>query len=405
MSFRKNAFIAISIIIVCMVLITQTVGNREPQKNKSRISLEPAATLTQIQADQTDHTVRLTAVVHMDQAKFQAFSERNDKLFLENPGIQVQVTNLQAEDVFDYYKEQARMGTSPDIMLLNNEWVNEFAASGYLSHQLEKFIRVKKNNVDDLIRWNGFTWAVHFEDDPYVIVSSAAVYEELFSDVPQPATIEEWMAFREQRGAEGKQSGLIYIDPSDPYAFISLIWAFGGQWSMAEEGMYQLTGRGEHLLELLYGLSSDEKLSLLYPLVHTEILSEEEKWSRFEDGSIPIMIVRSSELEDRDPSKWQQIPSLVEQSNASEALWLAGTSFAVASTSEYPTEAFTWLNSMIGNGGNNENEAVVGRSLSPEPDPELLRKMDVLQDTVYELYNGTVFISEMNNRLSQRWVR
>lgn len=336
----------------------------------------------------------------VDEEQYALLAERNARLREEYPNLHVNLMRLDASNAYAYYKEQSRLGSAPDIMLLSNEWVNEFAASGYLSHQLEQFIQIKNSNATELMSWNGYTWAVPLSEDPYVVAVNRSA-EGLFpGDQQMPRSLDEWIQLRTIRSAEGLTDGIIYYDSEDPFAFVSLILAFGGEWVKAESGMVQLFDQDGLLLDLLFGAApEDDKNGALYPLAITDRMSADEMWDSFADGRTPIVITRLSELQSRGYAHWQ-IPALVETADVNYSLWRTGLSFAVASTSSYPEQAYRWLQAMTeGESGWAPSE----QDKAFESDPDLMSKMTIMKDVLKEFHQGIIDFSEINNRLSERW--
>lgn len=400
MSLRRNILIAIAIIVLCTLLIAQMLRDQATYSSAGNISIERTPLSAETEGAESEQIVELTAAVVVNAEQYAQLTKRNEQLREDFPHIQVKLMPLDASEAYDYYKEQSRLGSAPDMMLLANEWVNEFAASGYLSHQLEQFIQVKNSNATELMSWNGYTWAVPYWEDPYVVAVNPTVEGLFLGDTLLPRSLEEWNMLRVIRSADGLTDGIIYYDPDDPYAFVSLILSLGGEWVREPGGMIQLSASQDRLLDLLFGASpEDDKNVPLYPLAVTEAYSPDELWSSFAEGKIPIVIARLSELQTRGFAEWQ-IPGLVEMEEPQYSLWRTGYSFAVASTSAYPEHAFRWLQALT--------EGGIGSSPSPqdkafEADPDLMRKMKILQEVLEELYQKQIEPLEVNNRLSELW--
>ena len=400
MSFRKNILIVLAIIALSMLLIMQLIGTRTPQTSSGNNTPEPASEETSRADEEADKIIRLNAVVHMSPEDFQAFANRRDSVRSVLPNVQVELTNVTEDgNVMTFYREQARLGISPDIMLLNNEYVSEFAAAGYLSHQLERYIPVRSSKLDGQIGWNGYTWAVPYEHDPYVIISNMTEAGGFAEGEALPTTVEGWQQLRDKRTAEGRQEGLIHIEAQDPFALVSLIWALGGEWTQADNGMLQLSSESVPLLGLLYGGDSiTGQKEAFAPLLVTQPLSSDDKWEQFEQGLIPIMVVRLSELKARGGDSYLPVTALVKET-AEEGLWAAGTSFAVSSVSEHPGEAFAWIEAM------RRSDDTVPETMirTFNQDPELRLKLAMLAFLMPELARGMIPVEETNSRLSELW--
>src|SRR5690606_23811358 len=117
---------------------------------------------------------KLKIAVSMDTLEYLKLVALSLEFEAYNQNIKVELDPRDKAEAYDYYKRAAQMGDAPDIMLLDNAWVNEFAALGYVT-QLDEVWTSNMNEVQiapmvSQVKWNGLLWAVPKEVDPYVLV-------------------------------------------------------------------------------------------------------------------------------------------------------------------------------------------------------------------------------------------
>lgn len=397
MSVRKNALIGLAIIVLCMLLITQLIGKPTPRQPEGNLTLEAIGKDQEITNDQPTEIIHLTATVHLSQMQFEALKERNDRFSKEHPYIQVQLENIDVKQAYTILKEHAKAGLSSDIMLLDYIWTNEFAASGYLSHELDSYIPMKVSAASPYTVWNGYSWAVPSYYDPYVMVMNNPVFQDYGS---YPVTFDEWQQFQEIYSEGDQSQSAIYLEANDPYAFMSLMWSLGEEWGQAANGMYEIhTAETVFHNKLFAPRDYEGKDEPIPPLVVTDPLLSNEKWNLVSTGIVPAMIVKLSEWRSYLNDNGANPNLLLKQFDG--GLCLTGTGYAVSADSEHQAEAFEWIAAMRQLSSGPDAEVLSGRSFSA--DPELYKKMEMLRGTLPLLYEGSMTTEEWNELLVQRW--
>jgi ABC-type glycerol-3-phosphate transport system substrate-binding protein len=402
-SKRKNVIIAVSIVVLCMLLITQIIGDHSPRPSAREVALQLSDSGARDTEDLPEEQVQLNAIVRMSDKQFQELEELNSLYNEKQSAVRVTLTNYTKNNAYSYLKEHARIGDNPDILLLDYTWVNEFAAAGYLSHQLESHIKVKNSNLDQLLHWNNYVWAEPYYSDPYVaVLNERAILNNEMEALP--SSLNEWIDYQAARSSKEDNipGGIVYAQQDDPLAFISLVWMLGEKWEQADNGMYVIAGESDSLMDLLFGKKEvDGETDSGSALLFTESLSDEEKWNRFDEGLLPILIMKLSELEQERPNLKDYAYALVRTDGERKGGWVAGSGFAVSSTSTYPEEAFKWINAMDENNRRADPSEVVGQSF--QSDPELLLKLDVIKAQLVGLYNGSIEAVSWNAAITDRW--
>ncbi len=449
MSTRRNVIITISIILLCMLLVTQLVGDPGPSSSAREVALQVSGSDSLDSGDPLDQYVHLTAIVHLNDKELRELESMNAQYLEKRPNLHVDITNYSSSDAYSYLKQHARLGDNPDIMLLDYIWVNEFASAGYLSHQLERYIKVKNGNLDELLQWNNYVWADPYASDPYVAVVNERVLKDEATGLI-PSSLSEWMAYQQSRiqaeeeanvnqedmadmddieddGLQERDTvstGILYVSPEDPLAFISLIWMLGGGWEQAIGGMPQIAGDSEQLIKQLFGhqiLPDDQqpdqseesdqqelpeqssKEEAQVPLLYQRQLSNEQMWMRFDAGLLPVLIMRQSELLNQRPRMMEYRYSLVRTDNERRGGWISGTSLAVSATSQHAEEAFQWIDAMTSGMRRADPADAVGQSF--RSDPELAIKLGILQREIMALFEESEAADNWNQRLIDSWDR
>lgn len=383
---------------------------------------------------QGNETIELTATVFMQLEEFKLMSEWNEEFQQLHPGTTITITNLAYEQSYLYLKEQAKSGQGSDIMMLDNNWISEFAARGYLSHRASDFtpsdIGSTHNQVLAQTEWNGYTWAIPHSIDPYIIVwNPSLIHGE--SDIPK--TIDQWQTLHDSLLLNDPNYEGIYVNGNDEQAFISLIMAFRGNWSEEIEQMYTLKSDQDiHLLEqLMTSEIADNKDGLRKPLVHMDSYTSNEYWEKFANNQFAAMVVPLSEWMVHKNSEEYISVSLLSGDTQDAGLWLAGSSYAVSSQTLHQEMAYNWINWMT-----NLNHQIQTMSVTyklpagvttldsnsflnlPYPeilskavekgrtwgrDPQLSVKLNILRQEMSSLVKDPSLFNEWNEQLEQSW--
>lgn len=384
----------------------------------------------------SNEDIELTATVYMDTEQFRLLSAWNDEFEQLHPGTTIKLTNLTYEQSYLYSKEQAKAGQSANILMLDNNWISEFAARGYLSYRANEFtpndIGPTFNQALAQVEWNGYTWAVPHSVDPYIIVwNPSLVKKEEESKLPE--SLDDWLILHDSLLLNDPTYEGIHVDSSDEQSFVSLIWAFRGNWSKELDRMYTLdTDKDIELLQKLMETDPiDNKDGLTKPLLHMQPLSPSESWDRFANNQFAAMVVPLSEWMARKEGGEAIAVSLLGGNADDTGLWLSGTSYAVSSQTIHQEMAYSWIawmtnlthqiqtlgvayklpanlttldsNSLL-NLPQSEllaKAVEVGRAWSK--DPQLSIKMNVLQQAIGDIDMNSSSIKDWNVQLQQSW--
>jgi len=344
-SKRKNGFILFLILVLCLLLLSQLMGDTLQFEPGNADLPEEAGLVPPAGTAASAEPVEMNAVVFSGPEEFRLLGAWNEAYEREHPGTRVNIVNIEKRQAVRYLLEQAEAGTSPDIMLLDNLWVNYFAALGLLTHAVEASAPERPAalpEAESRLVWNGYVWAVPRDFNPYVIVINKPLMEEAgFAELPADAA--GWLEVYRGLADRGYDAG-VGIDAQDPGAFIAAVLAMGGDWEAGESGMIRIEADSLPVLEALVGPAdpggdpADLKTLLRLLLEGANI------WQQFAEKRLAAAVVPLSEWILNGPGQAAVAASLTE--GGARKLWAGGTSFAVSSSSDHAAEAFAWISAM-----------------------------------------------------------
>lgn len=227
---RKKSLLVLFIIFGFSTLLLSQFNNPVSKRNAPTAGKEAAGAGNGKGADTKGADVTLNVAVSMSNAEFMLLQSQSAHYTETHAGITVQLTNIPQPEAYATLIKANQLGNAADVMLLDNEWVKEFAAQGFL-RPLDEFYTGEQQPggfkaVMDEVQWNGYLWAVPKDVDPYVFVWNTKTAAENKWTHP-PETMEEWLNWNQTLMNPDQDRYGIYIDPADPYALISLIAALG----------------------------------------------------------------------------------------------------------------------------------------------------------------------------------
>jgi ABC-type glycerol-3-phosphate transport system substrate-binding protein len=337
---------------ICFAVVVASMtfngsGDRSaPDVSDLDVSDEPAFSNGEVKK-----TLRLAT--NLPPSEFALLEQIVEQFRTSRPSIDVRLENLPERDAYARLKRAAQLGEAPDIMLLDNDRVSEFAALGYLqpvdsllttdlqAQQMEQaFARVK---------WNGYLWGVPKDIDLYVIAYNAARLGE-WGAAP-PASSEDLIAL--QRTLHNPDEGKfgIYFDPGDPYAFAAVVRSLGGGRTMSKA--YPLKLSDANVLKaaesFLYAPTDSARaeqgqLAQSFPQAGTSW----RPWDLLAQGKLAGYVTSFSD--------WRQHTSrtltmaalpLPKGENVWDGTWLSGTSFVISARTAYGREAFDLIRELV----------------------------------------------------------
>lgn len=334
---KKNLLVLIAIVGLSILLITQVMA---PEGGVGHTSAPGKDTLTGTLPGQADDGIQNVALtVSMKEEEYTVLQETINQYLDSVQGVQVELSNLPESEAYETLKKASQLGQAPDLMLLNNDWVNEFAALGYLQ-PVDDWLgsdqhMQRVNPVLDQVKWNGYMWAIPKDIDPYILAWNKVRAEELSQGDP-PGTAEQLLDWN-LRGGDPEEGGYgVYYDPADPYSMLALLSAVGVPSPQGENPLARMEEQATlTALESFYypeGRGEDSETPARPPLHDME----GDPWEKLKEGKLSAMITTMSEYKlHADPESIQlsALPMVTEENGAVTGTWLKGRSYAISSQS------------------------------------------------------------------------
>jgi maltose-binding protein MalE len=216
-------FIILGLSIILLSQCTKSVKETEKSTTGNVIAgVGKGKDTTSIKQSQT-----LKVTVSMQPTEYALLQKQSAEYTLSHNDIHVELKNV--IDGYAELKKANQLGDGPDLMLLDNHWVNEFAALGFL-HPMDEFFTGEQQShgittLMNQVKWNGYLWAIPKDVDPYILVWNTKIKIPPDNKWPlhAPETVDEWLTWNKtlMHPEAGKYG--IYFDPLDTYAFLSLI--------------------------------------------------------------------------------------------------------------------------------------------------------------------------------------
>lgn len=389
MTSKKSMIFLISLVLISITIMTTYYFDKNSPSHLSDGNVEGSQDPDTNETGNDQIREQLRVAVAMDTDEYLKLVALSLEFETYQRGLKIDVEMIDEDDVYSYYKKALQMGDAPDIMLLDNAWINEFAALSYLA-QLDEVVSSNMNEMQIApmvaqAKWNGLLWAVPKEVNPYVIAWNSDRLAEVGA-IDMPETVDNLLAINYMLSQTDPEKTGFFLDFDDPYAFISAVWMLEGQFiDLNEENEPLHNEETFHKLQaLLYpsqfevfaGMVDDETEAhdgevMIQMSDDTEVddEAEEEKdsapeiiplwseedfdaWQLLNDGTIAMMLttVKDYQTHAADHVKMTALPLYDESELGMHSLadgsWLAGKSFAVSSKSERKKEAFDWIQSM-----------------------------------------------------------
>ncbi|MFC3768686.1 extracellular solute-binding protein [Paenibacillus sp. GCM10012303] len=303
----------------------------------------------------SDAEKQLKVAVSMPPKEFQLLQQLKEQYQKAHPGIVIQLENVPDDTVYAKLKKAAQLGEAPDVMLLDNSWVSEFAALGYLlpvdsmlaqdlqSQQMEQALAQ--------VKWNGYVWGVPKDLDAPVLVYHTKRLADAGTEKP-PATSEELVSLHKQlhKPEEGKYG--IYIPASDGHLFATMVRILGGGKTASKQYPVKLNDPAvlksleAFLLTAPDGAKEDAK-ALLKSFPYESATWK--PWELLAQGKIAGYLTTFSDWKQNGSPAVQTMAKIPFPKGEETWLtpWLSGRSFAISARSEAAKESFELIRDWI----------------------------------------------------------
>ncbi|PWV95447.1 ABC-type glycerol-3-phosphate transport system substrate-binding protein [Paenibacillus cellulosilyticus] len=377
MVHRKSTLLLLTgslaaVIVVFLSLVNLPNGSSSP-------STKGGETVTPMPAGQSgDDLQHIIVSVSIRENEFDDMLEATSRFMEANPNITVELRNVSPDLAYDSLKSDAQLGTGPDIALMDNGWVKEFAVLGYLK-PLDSLVATMPGEwlggLLEPLNWNNYWWGMPKDADPQVVVWSRPLLNQLTGGVV-PSDWSSLADLAAKVGAVNSEVPIVQFDPSEARELLVWMDSFPSkertellqpfESELKERLTFLAEGQGSAFTVIRSsGGDKAEKLAA------GELLSAVMPWSDLQ----ALTLERRSKLATSYPNGW-----------------FGGRSFVVFSHSRAKDEAVTlWLKQMA---GSDEQQAAYERyRLLPSLKP------------LYATREQTIFDIGMNQMADFVWLK
>jgi maltose-binding protein MalE len=341
-------FIILGLSIVLLSQCTKTVN--EPTATKSVNVKEGVGKGSIPNSKQESQTLKVT--VSMQPEEYALLQKQSAAYTAAHQDVSVELTNV--IDAYAGLKKANQLGDAPDLMLLDNHWVNEFAVLGFL-HPMDEYFTSEQQSqgitaLMNQVKWNGYLWAIPKDVDPYILVwnkNSAAAQENKWEHAPE--TIEELLLWNKtMMHPEAGKYG-VYVDPSDTYAFLSLISALTEDTSGSSFLTKITQPETIKKIESFFAPQEEVWKGAFLKQNYPPISSGWDPWDLLQQGKLAAMVTTVSEFKRHGNSNVNLAAISINAANPSDKTnlgLLKGRSYAISSRSKNDALAINWIKEM-----------------------------------------------------------
>ncbi|WP_055107451.1 ABC transporter substrate-binding protein [Paenibacillus ihumii] len=347
---RRNHWVLFAILLLALI-------NLSPSKqstlirNEEGVIPEPVTLPNPKEVQEPRH---FRVAVQMNEGEFLRLQQMNYE-YMNEHADQVELVNLSADaSPFDVLR-QFELGESPDVLLLDNDWIRKFASSGYLMPAERYYSSPLSGEVLSVSlgqnEWNGYIWGVPFDIDPYVFAYNPDLIREFGFEQP-PKTADDWEKLLAAFKKQSRVPALLAIDLNEPYAALSLLWQLGGNTGADGSSIFEITEG------MRRGIRNMEDIRPYLLRYSAEASAAPNIWKRMYDGEVAICLTRASAMRERQHPQMEAF--IPEPGNTGKAMWSYGRSFVVSSKSSNAQAAGAWIAEMAASGRQREWHEITG---------------------------------------------
>jgi len=346
MARRKSVLV---FLLFCLMVLILSPWADAPSPSSPSVAVQERETLTASEPEAAEESSRLTIEVAMDEEDFHALSNRNDDFTFRHPDIEVELRRISPGRAYDTYRNALELEQAPDVMLVRNEWVKPFAASGYLlpadAAFAGKSMAEQFEALTGQVKWNGYHWGVPRDMDPYVVVWNEELLRGwLGEEAALPLTAGQWLLAAEASAATQYATGWLTIAREDFPALLAWLE------SATDERSDDWWERGN---DLWSGTPQEQALTLLETGRAGIGFAQDAKaaLAEVESGRALAAVVPYSDtafLERDDNGKEDRRLEIDHHAWRLPFTWPRGTSYVISSRTEAEEQAAAWIAEMTG---------------------------------------------------------
>jgi maltose-binding protein MalE len=341
-------FIILGLSIILLSQCTKSV--KEPEKATTDKVVAGVGKGNDTTSKSESQTLKVS--VSMQPAEYTLLQKKSAEYTMIHQDIHVELNNV-VDDAYAELKKANQIGNGPDLMLLDNVWVNEFAALGFLRPMDEFFTGEQQSQgittLMNQVKWNGYLWAIPKDVDPYILVWNKNVAKENENKWDHaPESVEEWIAWNKtlMHPEEGKYG--IYINPSDPYAILSVLSTFA---DLQSQSNYLTSLNDPDIIKKIesFFVPQEDTYNGAFLKQNYPPFSTLDPWFLLKQGKIAAMITTVSEFKLHESSEIALAALSIKSADTLETInngLLKGRSFAISSQSKNEILAINWIKEM-----------------------------------------------------------
>jgi len=338
---RKSSLILYSIVAVILVVSAALLGQSGNRDDEPVPDIPATSDIRSGTND--DDSIVLRAVVMMNEDEYARFSEMTKNFADSRSDLDIVLVNLAGEEAYDKLKNAARMGEAPDMMLIPNEWVREFAALGFLQPLDEYLIQEEDHaRIDVLtnqVKWNGYQWGIPKDADPYILAWNRDTAARFGFDAA-PQSVSDLVLWNETMSHPEEGQYGIWLDTTDPLSFIALTSSLIQAWSPSDRVWNDAEADRQELAAFLTPLAGEwdhEHFASHFPVPSGEFAP----WDLLESGQMGAMVTTVSQFKSH-PSDKIAIAAIP----TTDTVWLKGRSYTLSSRTSHAELVMEWIREM-----------------------------------------------------------
>lgn len=409
---RNVRFVALTGVFLLMAM-TGSILNGQV-KTDSMLEHHTVSTYAAISSRSADDEVHvITIALNCSQSEFTLLKKWNEQFEKNNPNIKVRWMYRSEPLNYDQEANRFQLGNSADITLIPSEWVVEFASKGYLTHidqeplmndeGLPFRIAVSK------LKWNGYTWGVPKEIDPFVLVYNEPLLQAA-SIIPEELhTLDFIHRFHQMNYRPQEQRFGLWLQKDEPQGLISYYSLYYADWLQHKE---QALGEVDALrsIDVEQEEAKDELFS--WPEVFPKDTSAvSDIWESLRQGEIAMTVTSVTEYVGNKHPSIAAVPLWTNDSLPYMIFY--GKSYVISSRTESRDEALLWiremtnsdiqLQSMSAGGGLPVSESAYRQITEGTDEMEMAEIVQQLYFDTSQLTQGHPLWNEHLQTLTQSW--
>lgn len=344
----RRKFVFLFLLLGLFVLLLAPWANAPSSMPLPSDAPNEGASLPTVVPVTDEKPVQIKVAVSLNEAEFEQLKEDNAKWVYRHPDVTVELSRVEPAKAYRNFQMSSRLGDAADVMLMDNDWVKQFASSGYLMSADAAYIGEALAQQFDVLtgalKWNALLWGVPRDFDPYVFVWNR---ELLRTAVPNPEEapfehIEQWQALADKSNQSEGAFSWLAIGDRQPMAMLTWLSGATGQRTDSLE-----TTVSDPWTNNTWGTA----LSLLVQRKSGIVFSNDDSqlMRLLVEGKVAVAVMPYSEV-----NRWLGMRSATESAKITidksvwnlPYIWPGGRSFVISSNSEQVEAAADWIAEM-----------------------------------------------------------